>query len=235
MLFCTNGLRVLAIGAHPDDIEIGAGGFIYRLVSERQAVVKFLICTAGIQHPHAGHVYQPVTRRQEAIRAAAQLGVTKGDVEVLEFEDCNLHTCGHKLIHEMEKRLFTSGAAANYDLVLSHAGEDSHSDHRCVHESTVSAARGFEGVLLFYQAPSTKPNRFTPSFFVSLDRPALHAKDMALQSHASQRDKEFAKLLRTEGMAKSWALFLRMPSECFEAFEINKAFWSSQPAGQDSP
>jgi serine/threonine protein kinase len=136
---------------------------------------------------------------------------------------------------DMEKRPFTSGAVANHDLGLTHAGEDSHLDHRCVYESTVFAVREFEGMLLFYQAPSTKPNRFTPPFFVSLDAPALHAKDIALRSHASQRDKDFAKLLRAEGMAKSWALFLRMPTKCFEAFEINKAFWPSQPAGQNPP
>src|SRR5262249_48362331 len=59
--------HVLAIGAHPDDIEIGTGGLIHRLIQEHNAAVQFLILTEGIQHPKEGVYYEPSVRRKESI------------------------------------------------------------------------------------------------------------------------------------------------------------------------
>ena len=117
MLFCKNGVRVLAIGAHPDDIEIGAGGFLFRLIEERGAVVRFLTMTPGIQHATSGQLYAPVSRREEAIRAAKQLKIPAEFVTVLDHEDCNLHNCGHKLIHAIESTLYDKQGKANFDLI----------------------------------------------------------------------------------------------------------------------
>ena len=215
---------VLAIGAHPDDIELGAGGLIYRLIKDLNATVHFLIITPGIQNPREGFAYMPVSRKKEAQTAARLLGLGEADVEVLDFEDCRLHEVQHKLLKAMERKL--REGERPYDLILSHAGGDTHADHRAVHEATLSAARAFKGSLLLYQAPSTRPDCFRGTFFVSLDEKALTQKDLAIQAHASQRDRaEFLKLVVTEGMAKSWAFFLRLPHEHFEAFEVHKSFW----------
>ncbi len=231
-------LRVLAIGAHPDDIEIGAGGFIARLVRDISARVDYLILTHGLQTPRFGEFYRPIERAQETRRAAEQLGIpnTGGAVEFLpeeHFKDCKLHEVGHDLIQQIERRVFVDGEQ-KYDLVLSHAANDSHQDHCQAHESTITALRNFRGTLLLYQSPSTKPHRFHPTFFVTLDEDAMSKKDLALMAHISQRDKpELTGILRTQGMAKTWALFLRCPSLFLEAFEVNKSFWNE--AGVPGP
>ena len=225
-----NPPRVLAIGAHPDDIEIGAGGFIARLVRDLSARVDFLVLTHGLQTPRFGELYQPVKRGEEARHAAEQLGITEtdGKVEFLpeqHFKDCKLHEVGHDLIEQIERRVFVEGQQ-QYDLVLTHAANDSHQDHCHAHESTITALRSFSGTLLLYQAPSTKPHEFRPTFFVTLDDDAIRKKDMALQAHVSQRDKpELTGILRTQGMAKTWALFLRCPGLLLEAFEVSRTFW----------
>ncbi|MCL4854076.1 MAG: PIG-L family deacetylase [Bryobacteraceae bacterium] len=227
-------LRVLAIGAHPDDIEIGAGGFIARLVRDVSAHVDFLVLTHGLQGPQLGQLYSRTQRTSETQKAADQLGITGkgGKVYFLSdehYKDCRLHEVGHDLIKQIEQRVFANDDQ-QYDLVLSHAADDSHQDHCQAHESTVSALREFRGTLLLYQAPSTKPHKFHPTFFVTLDDDAIYRKDIALMCHISQRDKpELTGIVRTQGMAKTWALFLRLPAAFLEAFEVYKSFWNLAP------
>ncbi len=229
MLFGTEDLDVLAIGAHPDDIELGAGGMIYRLIRERGARTRFLILSPGLQHWDPGRVFKRRTRVAEASKAAQALGVSASDVDVLDFPDCHLHLHLHDLIRQIERRLHMNGNAAN-KVVLTHAPHDTHSDHRQVYEATIAAARAHTGTILLYQAVSTMPNLFRPTCFVSLTDDAIDAKQKALECHASQREKDFMKRVRTEGMARSWALFLRRPDNFLEAFEVHKAFWNHAKA-----
>jgi LmbE family N-acetylglucosaminyl deacetylase len=217
--------HVLAIGAHPDDIEIGCGGLIHRLIQEHNAVVRFLILTEGIQHPKEGVYYEPSVRRQESVTAAQHLGVPAKNVEVLDFPDCGLHEIGHKLIRTIESRIHDPKRPKPYDIILTHCGEETHADHREAHEATISAARNFFGSVLLYQSPSTKPNTFHPTLFVNLSEEAIRQKDRALQAHASQQNKEFMKIARTVGLATSWALFHHLTGKYSEAFEVYKSFW----------
>jgi LmbE family N-acetylglucosaminyl deacetylase len=222
MLRIRQSSRVLAIGAHPDDIELGAGGFIHRLIREHQADVHFLILTAGVQSRGPDR-YEASSRAQEAIEAAATLGVNWQNVKVIQFPDCNSHAFGHEIIGKIEEQLAVRDQSARFDLVLSHAGEDTHADHRAVHESTLSAVRDFHGVVLLYQSPSTKPNGFRPTVFVDLDEEAVRQKGLALEKHVSQRDKPFMQMSRMRNIAESWSLFLRRPSGTYvEAFEVYK-------------
>jgi LmbE family N-acetylglucosaminyl deacetylase len=226
MLLSKESPRVLAIGAHPDDIELGAGGFVYRLKSKCEAAVTFLVLTAGVQHITPGDAYEPSTRREESIRAAGILGIPQGKVEVLEFPDCKLHDFGHEIIREIERQLYGQNRSPSFDIVLTHAGEDTHADHRVVHESTLSAVRDFHGTVLCYQAPSTKPNGFHPTFFVRLDKDEICQKDLAIQAHVSQREKEMMRIPRTIGMASNWGVFLRLPTGTYlEAFEVYKSYF----------
>jgi LmbE family N-acetylglucosaminyl deacetylase len=226
VLFQVDSPHVLAIGSHPDDIEIGAGGFIYRLIQEHNAMVHFLILTEGIQHPKEGSFYEPSLRRRESIIAAQHLGVSARNVEVLEFPDCGLHEVGHQLIRAVEGHVHDPKRPNPFDIVMTISGEDTHADHRETHEATISALRNFFGTVLLYQSPSTKPNTFHPTFFVSLTEDAIRQKDRALQAHASQQNKEFMKVARTVGLATSWALFHHSTAKYCEAFEVYKSFWA---------
>jgi LmbE family N-acetylglucosaminyl deacetylase len=218
--------RVLAIGAHPDDVELGAGGLIHRLVEREGASVALLVLTEGAHAGHGGGCYDRSVRRAEATRAAELLGVPPDGVCVLEYPDCRLHEHGHQLIEEIEGRLFAPDGERRFDVVLTHAAEDSHADHRTVHEATLSAVRGFHGSVLLYQSPSTKPNGFRPTFFVELDRSGVEKKQAAIHAHVSQRNKVFMGNPWLRDMGGTWATFLRLPGEThLEAFEIYKSFF----------
>ena len=221
--------RVLAIGAHPDDIEFGAGGFIYRLIAEKKADVTYLIMTLGLKGIRNPNRYNPESRREEAEEAAKVLGVK--NVIVKNHADCGLHLEGHDLIQEIEEcmRLGETGSSRPpYDIVLTHSGEDAHADHREVHEATVSGLRSSWPTMLLYQSPSTKPNGFRPTFFVKLNEQTLARKLQALLAHESQRSRKYMTTASIKAMASTWSFFHRAPNEHFEAFEVYKTRWADE-------
>ena len=215
-------LNLLAIGAHPDDIELGAGGFVHRLISELGARVRFLVFTHGVTSRRASRDFDPGQRHQESIKAAALLGLEERDVTVLGYPDCGLHGALHPLIQEVERMI----GAEPFDVVLTHASGDTHQDHKSVYEATISATRNFGGTVLLYQAPSTIPNEFRPTFFVDVRDAHFEAKQCALREHVSQREKSFMAADRVLWAARSWAAFLNAPDGMFEAFQVYKSFWN---------
>lgn len=230
-----NSPRVLAIGAHPDDIEIGAGGFISRLITEATARVTFLVLTPGLRVWRTDAPYRTVDRRREAEEAGKILGVET--VCVLDLHDCELHNRGHEIIREIERLLYDNDRRPKFDLVVSHSGADTHTDHVQVNLSTMAAIRYFQGTLLLYQAPSTIPNAFKPNYFVSLTEECLDMKISAIAAHRSQSEKgrEFMEPDRIRDMVESWSLFHRLPRQGLEAFELYKSFWPlNQPSATQS-
>jgi LmbE family N-acetylglucosaminyl deacetylase len=160
--------RVLAVGAHPDDIELGCGA---TLLAHDAAgdVVTMLVMTGGEQGPG------PVSgRRAEQERAARTLGAR---LRWGGLTDCAV-AADVSTVAVVEAALRETGA----DLVYVHAPEDSHQDHRAVAAATLSAARRLSRVM-HYQSPSTLA--FAPTVFVDVTA-HLSGKLAALGAHASQ-------------------------------------------------
>jgi LmbE family N-acetylglucosaminyl deacetylase len=160
--------RVLAVGAHPDDVELGCGG---ALAAHREAGddVGILVVTGGQNGP--GNNRQRV-REQEA--AAAVLDV---DLYWGHLTDCAVQ-CDVGCVAVIEQVLERTGA----DVVYVHAPDDSHQDHRAVAAATLSAARARSRVL-HYRSPSSL--QFHPTIFVDIGD-HLDLKITALRCHESQ-------------------------------------------------
>jgi LmbE family N-acetylglucosaminyl deacetylase len=227
MLFIQDGARVLAIGAHPDDIELGAAGLIFRLTTEKNAKVDFLIMTRGIERVSPGTAYPPQDRIQDAKLAAAQL---KANIlDILNYPDTELRQqIHHRLIRDIETRLYEDPEMqkAKYDVILTHARADTHDDHRQVHDATISAARYFQGTILLYRAPSTIRHEFRESFSVALSSDVLREKQAALDRHLSQREKRFMWWTHSVLMAKSSAHDQRWHQISVESFEVYRSLWA---------
>ncbi|MGY1813018.1 PIG-L deacetylase family protein [Blastococcus sp. SYSU D00820] len=165
------GLRVLAIGAHPDDIELGCGGALLAHVAAGHTVTM-LVVTGGENGPGDGA--RGAGRRAEQEQAAALIGarlVWGG------LRDCEV-VPDSATVRLIETVLHATGA----DLVYVHAPDDSHQDHRAVASATLGAARRLPRVL-HYQSPSTLS--FTPTVYVDVTA-HLSGKVAALAAHASQ-------------------------------------------------
>ena len=165
------GLSVLAIGAHPDDIELGCGGALLAHVAAGDRVTM-LVVTGGENGPGEGT--RGAGRHEEQERAAQMIGarlVWGG------LRDCEV-TPGAATVRVIEQVIESTRA----DLVYVHAPEDSHQDHRAVAAATLGAARRLSRVL-HYQSPSTLT--FTPTVYVDVTA-YLSGKVAALSAHASQ-------------------------------------------------
>ncbi len=159
---------VLAIGAHPDDIELGCGG---TLAAHRAAgdAVTMLVITGGQNGPG------PVGfRRAEAEAAARNLDCL---LRWGPLEDCAVAPDA-ATVAVIEAAIRDTDA----DVVYVHAPDDSHQDHRAVAAAAISAARHSRRIL-HYRSPST--TRFEPSVFVDISA-YLNRKIDALACHHSQ-------------------------------------------------
>jgi LmbE family N-acetylglucosaminyl deacetylase len=143
--------RVLAIGAHPDDVEIGCGGALSKHHADYD-VLHILTLSRGAA---GGDVN---IRAVEAQNAAARLNAR---LEMANLRDMYI-TDGAETISIIE--------AAIRDLhpthIYTHSPEDTHQDHRAVHAATLVAARGVPNVYC-YQSPSSTPE-FKPQRFVDI-------------------------------------------------------------------
>jgi LmbE family N-acetylglucosaminyl deacetylase len=161
---------VLAVGAHPDDIELGCGGCLAAHVAAGDHVTM-LVVTQGEVGP--GQVSDRIREQEDA---CAVIGVHELVWGAL--PDCQVSLHELALVRLIERTLESSGA----DLVYTHSLSDSHQDHRCVAATTTGAARRCSTVL-GYESPSSLS--FRPTVFGDITQ-TIDKKVEALLCHASQ-------------------------------------------------
>jgi LmbE family N-acetylglucosaminyl deacetylase len=162
-------MNILAIGPHPDDIEIGCAGTLLKYTQKGHNVF-FLIITQGEMGGKSE------LRKQEQGKAADIIGVS--DVFWAGFKDTELLGKGNEIIHIVEG--YIKKIQPNFIFVNFY--DDTHQDHRTVNRSVLSAARYVRNVM-FYEVPTTK--NFIPNVFVDIGS-RMDKKLEALRAHASQ-------------------------------------------------
>jgi LmbE family N-acetylglucosaminyl deacetylase len=177
--------RVLAIGAHPDDVELGCGGTLAKLVDSGHEV-RALVLSNGERGGDGNK------RATEVVDAGARIGIA--GVEVLSFPDTELTDHGNALVAAIERVL----TRFNPDIILTHSGNDQHQDHRAVHVATLRAGRRHSSILC-YESPSATPD-FRPSIFVDV-QDYLDVKVEAVAAHRNQLDKPYMRGEQLRGLA----------------------------------
>jgi LmbE family N-acetylglucosaminyl deacetylase len=162
---------VLALGAHPDDLELGCGATLAKLVARGVRVVA-VVFTDG-----SGGGTPTFDRREETLAGLAKLGVH--DVVQHSFPDTRLHECLNDLIAAIEGHVKEVAP----DRVYTMFDRDRHEDHRAVYEASSVACRGVPQIL-GYETPSSYPN-FIPTVFEPVDD-FIELKVEALKVHMSQ-------------------------------------------------
>ena len=162
-------MKILAIGAHPDDIEIGCGGTLLYLKAKYQAELHTLILTRGEASND-----MPVDREWEQEESSRILGIDKRFSAGLPDTAIGLKAA-IKFIEDIVGNV-------EPDVVFTHYGLDTHQDHRVVAEATVSACKN-RGNILYYESISSE--NFQPTLFVDITQ-TMAKKCQAVQAHASQ-------------------------------------------------
>jgi LmbE family N-acetylglucosaminyl deacetylase/tetratricopeptide (TPR) repeat protein len=148
------GEVVLALGAHPDDIELGCGGLIAKLKASGARVYGLTFTQGEKGTDRTGR------RELETKKAAEFLGLD--GYSVLDFPDTGLQEKISLLKQVIESRIKELGAT----MVLTHTDVDVHGDHRAVFAATREAARSVRTVLCYEDVSTT--DQFTPNFYVDI-------------------------------------------------------------------
>lgn len=177
--------RILAIGAHPDDLEIACGATLAKMRDAGHEVYAMVLTCGEVGG-------DPATRLQEAHDSAAFLDVNQ--VEVLNFNDTTLAEQVNEITRAIELRI----RAYKPDIILTHSAHDQHQDHLTVHWATLRAARNHSAILC-YESPSVTRD-FQPTFFVDIDG-YLDVKIESVRTHADQHGKPYVSPERVRGVA----------------------------------
>lgn len=200
--------RLLVIGAHSDDIEIGCGGTLLRLLRDCPSVeVTWVVMSASAE------------RVAEARSSAEAMlaGVPHAEIVIDTFRDGFLPYAGEAV----KDRFETLKQPHQPDLILTHFGRDAHQDHRLVSELTWNTFR--DHLILEYEIPKYDGDMSAPNFFVRLDEEFVVGKIAHLLRHfPSQLSRRwftedlFRSLMRLRGME------CNAPSRYAEAFYCRK-------------
>ena len=182
-------MNILAIGPHPDDIEIGCGGALIKYAQAGHAV-SLMVLTDG------SYGADPSIRRSEQEEASKYIG-SKG-LYWGGYRDTELG-CSRELIVKIDAVI----EQTKPDVVFLNFWADVHQDHRAAAQAAVSATRYIKEVL-FYEVPSTQ--HFEPDIFVDI-QDVLDKKLHLLSLHASQINKTRVENLNILESAQSCANF----------------------------
>ncbi|GAA1754754.1 PIG-L deacetylase family protein [Kocuria aegyptia] len=177
--------RVLAVGAHPDDLELACGATLAKLVDTGHEV-RGLVMSSGEVGGNAG------LRPAEAQRGASFLGLN--GLRVHDFPDTKLETVSNDMVRAIEAAI----REFEPDVIFTHSAHDQHQDHYAVHQATLRAARAHHSILCF-ESPSVTRD-FDPSVFVDIDG-YVDVKVEAVLSHRDQAGKPYMTPGRVRGMA----------------------------------
>lgn len=203
-------LRVLCLGAHSDDIEIGCGGTLLRWLAEyAQVDVTWAVASA------VGERAVEARRSARALlKGAARLNLVLG-----ELPDAWLPA------HWGEAKAWmgeVARACPRPDVVFTHRLDDRHQDHRLIAELTDQTWR--DHLVLAYEIPKYEGDLGQPSLYVPLPRRVAERKTRHLLKHfASQRGKDWFTASTFEALLRLRGVECRAPDGSAEAFHLRKA------------
>ncbi len=182
-------MKILAIGPHPDDIEIGCSGTLVKYKKKGHEIFLMVMTEGGMGGKEG-------IRKKEQEASAKILGVKK--IYWGGYQDTQIPV-DSQTVTRLEKVL----DEINPDMIFVNYMEDTHQDHRHLAKCTISATRNMRN-LLFYEVPTTV--NFNPNIFVSISS-TYETKVGCLEAHASQISRTNIQGLSILDIARSFAIF----------------------------
>ena len=201
-------LKLLCIGAHSDDIEIGCGGTVLRLLAERPgSSVDWVVLSGG------------EAREREARASAAEFlaAAASSKVWVQSFRESFFPAAWVEIKEHFEQLR----RATEPDLILCHRQTDRHQDHRVVAELTWNTFRNH--LIWEYEIPKYEGDLGQPNLFVPLSAAQAERKVQLLMTHfASQRGRSWFRPDTFHGLMSIRGVECAAPDGRAEAFHAHK-------------
>lgn len=203
-------MRILALGAHPDDIEIFMFGTMAAYAAQG-AELTFAVATDGAKGGKSDAKTLARIRREEATAAAALLGAAP---RFLDFPDGEL-VADATLIGALKALVRETGP----DLVITHAPNDYHADHRALSDGVRIAASFAVPVL---HADTMGGTGFAPTHYVDVSA-YRDIKTQAIRAHRSQRPEQYVDRARIQNEFRAGQCN-GLPGSLAEAFRFEPTF-----------
>ena len=198
--------NILAIGAHPDDVELGCAGTLRKHVLENDNVF-IIVASLGEKNGDAKE------RHKEAMNSAKLIGAN--DIYFLNLEDTNIKHDGTtvSILDEYMNEI-------KPEIVYVHSIKDYHQDHEAISKSTLSASRQMKNSVFLYESPSTTIE-FKPTAYNDISD-VFKFKLACIEQYISQGEKEYMEGQAIIGLANSRGSVIGV--EFAEAFEVARLF-----------
>jgi len=182
-------VNILAIGAHPDDLEYGCGGTLIKYIRAGHRIFLYIAT-------HGSFGGEGDVRAEEMVASAQQMGAT--DLFWGGYTDTQIPLT-RDLISEVESII----SKVKPKFIFTHWHDDTHQDHRNLTACTLAATRYIPN-FLFYEAPTSQD--FNPNVYVDITD-VLDAKLELLEAHTSQVTKTHIEDTTILDIARSAATF----------------------------
>ena len=202
-------LHVLCLGAHSDDIEIGCGGTILRLI-ELYLAASFTWIVFSAESD---------TRKHEALAGAARFlaDAAAQNVVVKDFRVTFFPADATAIKEYFEERK----SAGDPDLIFTHYRHDLHQDHKLISDLTWNTFRN--SLILEYEIPKWDGDLGRPNVYVPVERQHADRKvEILLDAFPSQRDKHWFSEETFRAVMRIRGIESKAPSGYAEAFHCRK-------------
>lgn len=201
-------MKILAVGAHLDDIEIACGGTLAKAVESGHTVKALIMSKSGYTNKEGKLQRSDEIAVEEGLNALHTLGLM--DIEILDFATKDI-----PFRSDVVNAIDVCIGAFDPDVIFTHHPFDTHQAHEGVAKATIAAARR-KNTVFFYE-PITPSGRsyvaFKPQMYVDIET-TLDKKIQSLKCHTSEYNK-FG--------AEDWVEGVRC--RCgFRGYEIGKKF-----------
>jgi len=153
-------MKILAIGAHFDDVELGCGGSLLKWKSQGHDLSIFTATESGYSATSGQVIRSSADARAEGLASSARLGAKL-------FEG-HLETFGVEFTERLNAKLLEVLQDVRPDLMLTHWADDTHHDHKQLSLASVHCARNIPRVLTYQSNSYVGHGSFEPRYFVDI-------------------------------------------------------------------
>lgn len=196
-------LKILAVGAHPDDIELGCSGALRKHIVRGDDV----FCIIASFGEGSGNK----EKRKIEAESVAKLMEVK-EIHFLNLPDTMIRHNG------VVVRLLDGYVNKEIDIIYVHSPNDYHQDHANIAKSILSASRKMKNSIFFYETPSTTIE-FKPTLYVDISD-TFEDKLKYVKQYTSQKNKEYMEEQAIIGLAKYRGYSIGV--KYAEAFEVGR-------------
>jgi len=207
--------NVMAIGAHPDDVEFGCGGTMIKHLAAGDKVTIVHMSCSDCKNIWGETIRRAEISRQEAQNAARIIGA---EVVFLPFQD-QVIPFDREAVFAVERLIMER----NIDTIYTHWSGDSHQDHINTLRTVLAAARHIDRIFLYEQVPLPRVGNISAEVNYYVDISAqFQQKEDACRQHTSQVQAKYHELILKGARALAEYRGCQSGCEYAEAFDAVK-------------